>query len=93
MDVYPNPYGEGAPKFDLDGAADGHVEEVRFAGYKPGTRIKIYTLGGELVADIKAESAWTRDMMEANETVSGLYIYHAYALDGGEFIGRVAIIR
>jgi ligand-binding sensor domain-containing protein len=93
VDVYPNPYVEDAPKYDPDGRPDGYVDRIEFTGFKPGSRIKIYTLGGDLVADIDAESAWTKDTMEENGTASGIYIYHAYAQDGREFVGRVAIIR
>ena len=94
VDAYPNPYEEDAPVYDADGNFVGrHVDKIRFRGFKPGSRIKIYTITGELVAEIDAASAWTKEAMEENETVSGLYIYHAYAEDGREFVGRIAVIR
>jgi ligand-binding sensor domain-containing protein len=93
VDVYPNPYVEGAQVYDPDGGAAGHVDDVRFRGFLPGSRVRIYTLAGALVADIEAASAWTMEMMEENETTSGIYIFHAYAEDGSEFVGRLAVIR
>ena len=84
VDVYPNPYNEGTPAY---------ADEVRFSGYLPGSRIRIYTVTGDLVAEIGANSAWTREKMAEQEIASGVYIYRAFAEDGGEFIGRLVIIR
>jgi ligand-binding sensor domain-containing protein len=81
VDAYPNPF------------IDTKHEEIKFTGFLPGSQIRIYTLAGELVAEIESDSAWTGEKMEEMDVVSGIYLYHAYAEDGSEFIGKLAVVR
>jgi hypothetical protein len=83
LDVYPNPYVESNP--DHTGIA--------FSGYRPGSKIRIYTLEGQLVAEIDASGAWTREKMQEMDVASGVYIYHGHAEDGREFVGRFVVVR
>jgi sugar lactone lactonase YvrE len=84
VEVFPNPYSEGNPDYH---------SKIQFSGYLPGSKIRIYTIAGELVAEIDANSAWTQERMEEQEIASGVYIYRARAEDGREFTGRFVIIR
>jgi ligand-binding sensor domain-containing protein len=81
VDVYPNPY------------VESRHTEIKFAGAMPGSRIAVYTVVGELVAEFNAQSAWSREEMDERDIASGVYVYRAVALDGREFIGRLVIIR
>ncbi len=89
VDAYPNPFEFVCPH-------EGRIHEadcIAFTGYKPGTEISIYTLTGELVVKLEAGECWSRDQMIEQDITSGIYIYHAFAQDGSEFVGRIAIIR
>jgi hypothetical protein len=81
VDVYPNPY------------VESRSDEIRFSGALRGSRVRIYTMAGDLVADLDTGSAWTKQQMEDKSIVSGVYIYHAYAEDGREFVGRLVVVR
>jgi hypothetical protein len=81
VDVFPNPY------------IESRHDEVKFAGFLPGSRISIYTIAGDLVAEFDGKSAWSQEQMEQQEITSGVYVYRAVALDESEFFGRLVIIR
>jgi hypothetical protein len=81
VDAYPNPY------------VESRHDAIGFAGSMPGSKIRVYTIAGELVAEFDAQSVWSKEKMEEQEIASGVYIYRAVALDGREFVGRLAIIR
>ncbi len=84
VDVFPNPYYSWEDK-------DG--EGIRFLGFMPGSRISIFTVAGELVAEIEPTGHWHGKNTDGEEVVSGVYVYHAYAEDGHEFVGKLVIVR
>lgn len=84
VQAYPNPYNEF--KQDYNGP-------VRFDGCKPGTKVRIYTLEGSLVTEIGCEDTWDVRNEKEKRVVPGVYIFHSYAEDGSEFVGRIVVIR
>ncbi len=89
VDAYPNPFEFNCPH-------EGRIHEadyLSFRGCKPGTDITIYTLTGDLVIRLRSGEHWSRQQMEDQGIVSGVYIYRAFAEDGSEFVGRIVIIR
>ena len=81
---YPSPY--NAYKEDYN-------KPVRFEGCKPGAKVKIFTLEGGLVAEIDADDEWDLKNGQGEEVVPGVYIFHTYAEDGSEFLGKIVVIR
>ena len=84
VQAYPNPYNEF--KQDYNGP-------VRFDGCKPGAKVRIYTLDGSLVTEIGCEDSWDVRNEKDKRVVPAVYIFHTYAEDGSEFIGRIVVIR
>jgi len=84
VQAYPSPYNEFKQDYD---------EPVRFDGCKPGSKVRIYTLEGALVAEIGCEDAWDVRNEKGKRVVPGVYVFHSYAEDGSEFIGRIVVIR
>ncbi len=84
VDVFPNPYYAWE---DTDG--DG----IRFTGFMPGKKVRIYTVAGDFVAEVSPEEPWQAMNASGKEVVAGVYIYHTYAQDGSEFIGRLTVVR
>jgi ligand-binding sensor domain-containing protein len=84
VDVFPNPYYSWE---DTEGKG------IRFLGFMPGRKISIFTIAGDLVAEIEHDVPWQGTNMDGREVVSGVYVYHAYAQDGTEFMGKLVIIR
>jgi hypothetical protein len=84
VEAYPNPYDESRQDYDAP---------VRFEGYKPGSTVRIYTIHGELVAEVDANEAWDVRNENGENVVSGIYIFHTYAENGSEFLGKIVVIR
>ena len=84
VQAYPSPYNAFREDYDAP---------VRFEGYKPGSRVRIYSIHGELIADIDADDAWDVKNAEGKKVVAGVYVFHTYAEDGSEFVGRIVVIR
>jgi hypothetical protein len=84
VDVYPNPYYAWK---DSDG------EGIRFLGFRPGSMISIFTVSGDLVAEIDPRDPWHCKNTDGEEVVSGVYIYHSHAENGREFMGKLVIVR
>jgi ligand-binding sensor domain-containing protein len=84
VEVFPNPYYAWK---DTEGKG------IRFAGFLPGQKIRIYTVAGDLVAQVDNDLPWFTKNMSGEDVVPGVYIYHAYAEDGSEFMGRLVIVR
>jgi ligand-binding sensor domain-containing protein len=84
VDVFPNPYYAWE---DRDGKG------IRFLGFMPGSVISIFTVAGDLVAEIEPTKSWYGKNTDGKEVVSGVYIYRAYAEDGREFVGKLVIVR
>jgi hypothetical protein len=84
VQAYPSPYNEWKEDFNAP---------VRFAGCKPDARVRIYALDGTFVAEVGCEETWDMRNQKGKEVVSGVYIFHTYAEDGSEFIGRIVVIR
>ncbi|MGQ9602715.1 MAG: ligand-binding sensor domain-containing protein [bacterium] len=81
VDVYPNPY-------DFRKNAS-----LGFVGCKPGTRVTIYTVTGERVAELDCGDSLSYFQMRGMGIVSGIYIYSGYAEDGSRFVGKFVVIR
>jgi len=81
---YPSPY---------DASKEDYDSPVRFEGCKTGSTVKIFTLDGGLVAEIDADDEWDLKNGQGEDVVSGVYIFHTYAEDGSEFLGRIVVIR
>jgi hypothetical protein len=84
VDVFPNPYYSWK---DADGKG------IRFLGFLQGSMISIFTVAGDLVAEVEPTEPWYGKNMDGEEVVSGVYVYHAYAEDGREFMGKLVIVR
>lgn len=84
VDAYPNPY----LAFE-----DACGKGIGFSGAQPGTKIKIFTVAGDLVGEIDAGATWNGRNGNGDEVVSGIYIYIGRAQNGADFKGRIAIIR
>ncbi len=84
VQAYPSPYDENREDYDAP---------VRFEGYRPGSKVRIYTIHGDLIAEIDAEDAWDVTNAEGEKVVPGVYVFHTYAEDGSEFVGRIVVIR
>jgi ligand-binding sensor domain-containing protein len=84
VDVYPNPYYHWK---------DDEGKGIRFKGFMPGKRIRIYTVAGDLVTEISPDEPWMATNAAGKDVVPGVYIYHTYAENGSEFFGRLTVIR
>ncbi len=84
VDVFPNPYYSWEDK---------DAEGIRFVGFMPGSMVSIFTVAGDMVAEIEPTGPWYGRNMDGEEVVSGVYVYHAYAEDGHEFVGKLVIVR
>jgi ligand-binding sensor domain-containing protein len=84
VDVFPNPY---------YGLKDSEGTGIRFTGFLPGKKIRIYTVAGDFVAEVSPDEPWLATNASGKDIVPGVYIYHAYAQNGSEFIGRLTVIR
>jgi hypothetical protein len=84
VQAYPSPYDAGRQDYDAP---------VRFEGHKPGAKVRIYTLEGGLVTEMDADGQWDLKNAQGEDVVSGVYIFHTYAEDGSEFLGRIVVIR
>jgi ligand-binding sensor domain-containing protein len=84
VDVYPNPY---------LAFKDTCGRGIQFSGFKPGSTVRIYTLAGDLVREVRADRAWDARNAAGEEAMSGVYLYVGQAEDGGDFKGRLVIVR
>ncbi len=90
--AYPNP-------LRLDSGFSGaEGEDVRFKNLPPESRVQVFTLDGDLVADLGPENqngdiiAWTT--RNGDELLaSGVYIYKVVMPERETFFGKVVIIR
>ncbi|MFH1859439.1 MAG: VCBS repeat-containing protein [bacterium] len=91
--VAPNPFKPN------DGREETGVERIVFGNLKAGTRVKIYTISGELVREsiiiTDGSGKWDWNVKnEAGEDVgSGIYIYVISCEDDVPVIDKLAIIR
>jgi len=83
--AYPNPY-----------KGDKHSQVV-FDNLTANIKIRIYTLKGELVREIKEQDGdrayWDVKNKQGEKVTSGIYIYYITNPKGQERKGRIAIIR
>ncbi|MBI4778803.1 VCBS repeat-containing protein [Candidatus Desantisbacteria bacterium] len=91
--VAPNPFKPN------DGKQETGVDRIVFGNLKPGTRVKIYTISGELVRESNVISdggcKWDWDVKnEYGESVgSGVYIYAVSCGDDALVIDKLAVVR
>ena len=71
---------------------------LKFDGMTAGTVIKIYTLWGEKVREIKdvdslGRSYWDGTNSNGDFVVNGIYLYTVLTGDGRKATGRLSLIR
>jgi hypothetical protein len=91
--AYPNPLRRGA------GFPGQEGEQVVFTNLPPGSRVKVFTVDGDLVADLGPEFQHQSNMywITRNEDhkliASGVYIWKVDMPQRGSFWGKLVIIR
>jgi len=91
--AYPNPLRRGAGFPGLEG------EQVVFTNLPPGSRVKVFTVDGDLVAELGPENQHESNMywITRNEDhqliASGVYIWKVDMPQRGSFWGKLVIIR
>lgn len=95
--VYPNPYKPGSgSKYDNPQEGEGII----FENLTQGTKVKIFNIAGELVAEFEDTDGdgrylWNTRDLHGNKVASGVYIYHIKNLlnKAQSKKGRIVIIR
>jgi hypothetical protein len=99
--VYPNPF-VPHDNNDQTGCYSCSRSGIYFGagpdrGFPSGTRIKIYTIKGELVDEFSLFTGgilnWDARTRSGERVASGVYIYRIETPDGGELNGKFAIVR
>lgn len=91
--VYPNPLRRDA------GIVGGEGEEVRWANLPPDSRIEVYTLAGDKLADLHGDAQregnmyWTTRNDDGAPLASGIYIWRCIMPARNDFWGKLIIIR
>lgn len=91
--AYPNPLRQGT------GFTGAEGEDVRFKNLPAGSAIQVFTLDGDLVADLGTELQvgdiipWTTRNTSGELLSSGVYIYKVTMLEREAFFGKVVLIR
>ncbi len=91
--VYPNPLRGDA------GIVGGQGEEVRWANLPPESRIEIFTLAGDKLAELEGEDQhegnmyWTARNDAGELLASGIYIWRCIMPERNDFWGKLIIIR
>ncbi|MDI6752356.1 MAG: DUF5050 domain-containing protein [bacterium] len=83
--VYPNPYKKGDAKFGGD--------IIWFKDVSSGSTIKVYTIAGELVDEIKVTVNPQSWKISDKKIASGVYIYTVTGGSGGKSVGKIGIIK
>ena len=106
--VYPNPY-RGDANYNAAGfegrasdKAEDYARVINFANVPTKCTIRIYTLDGDLVKEIKHDKAiddptathaeWNLITRNTQLVVSGLYYFTVEAVDGSVQIGKLTVI-
>lgn len=100
--VYPNPFipFDGKDKTGEYGA--GQDQGIFFSagtnrGFPSGTRLEIYTVTGELVAEKTLNTAgivrWDARTRMGDPVRSGVYVFHIKTPDGSEKVGKLSVVR
>lgn len=80
----------------------GDAATVRFVNVTPGSKCEIFTVAGDLVTELtnvasdgvqRGNIEWNTRNAFGEDVASGVYIYRITDARGGEFVGRVTIIR
>jgi ligand-binding sensor domain-containing protein len=80
---YPNPYI----------ISEGN-EILRFLPTPPyGSQIRIFSLAGELIKELKNQTQWDGKNQSGLLVSSGIYLFHIQAPDGKSAVGKLALIR
>jgi len=93
--VYPNPLRLGS------GIVGGEGEEVIWTNLPPQSKIQIFTLAGDRVADLPEEGApqqggniyWIARNDDNRLLASGIYLWRVVMPERGDFWGKLVIIR
>jgi ligand-binding sensor domain-containing protein len=84
VDAYPNPY---------LAFKDTCGKGIQFSGLVPGSTVRIYTLAGDFVREVRADGAWDTRNAAGEEAMSGVYLFTGRSEDGTDFKGRLVIVR
>jgi hypothetical protein len=91
--VVPNPY-RGSERWDEPGGG-----RIQFQNLPAVARVRVYTIAGDLVADLSKSDAasgsldWNLKNGAGNEVASGIYVYHVESSEGFEAKGNFVVIR
>jgi hypothetical protein len=91
--VYPNPLRRDT------GIVGGEGEEVRWANLPPNSRIEIFTLAGDKLAELSGADQhegnmyWTARNDDGALLASGIYIWRCIMPERNDFWGKLIIIR
>jgi len=88
--VYPNPF-----------EIWGYDSRATFPNLKPGSRVKIFTFGGDIVTELKAEdngngvgsAVWDGRNIQGNYVGSGIYFFVGVDVGGDTVRDKMAVIR
>ncbi|MFH0773882.1 MAG: DUF5050 domain-containing protein [bacterium] len=83
--VYPNPYKKGDAKFGGD--------YIWFKDVTSEATIKVYTIAGELVDEIKVTANPQGWKISDKKIASGVYIYTVTGGGGGKSVGKIGIVK
>jgi hypothetical protein len=100
MMVYtvPNPYRSGSSQFTTPNYHNFPDNKMRFVNVPPDCRIRIYTIAGDLVFEIKNDTGsgnleWDTTNQAGEPVASGAYMYRLENKNGEDVYGRIIIIR
>ncbi|MDI6752594.1 MAG: Ig-like domain-containing protein, partial [bacterium] len=83
--AYPNPYKKGDAKFGGD--------IIWFKNVSSQATIKVYTIAGELVDEIKVTANPQSWKISDKKIASGVYIYTVTGGGGGKSVGKIGIVK
>jgi hypothetical protein len=100
--VYPNPFipYDGNPETGEYGL--GEDQGIYFStgeksGFAAGTQVTIYTVTGELVAEVRTNTIgriqWDGRTRDGDYVASGTYVYRITTPDGSKKVGKFSVVR
>jgi len=94
----PNPYRSGTSQFSTPNYHNFPDNKVRFVNVPAACTLRIYTVAGDLVYEIRHTSGlgnieWDTNNTSGEPVASGSYIYRLQTTDGDGVYGRIIVIR
>jgi hypothetical protein len=95
--MYPNPYvGNDDNRYNGEDGEEGY-DQVTFENITETTKVRIYTISGELVNTLEPTGGkqlhWALDNMHGQAVASGIYIVLLTDENNNKHIGRLTIVR